>query len=73
MPKNALFLLKNRKNRRALGPQTPLPPAAGVFTPRPPTTAGFAPRPPLVSGSWGLRSHTPATASHDEFLAARPS
>jgi len=35
MPKNALFLLKNRKNRRALGlrSQTPLPPGAGGFAP----------------------------------------
>jgi len=29
MPKNALFLLKNRKNLRALKPPGPLPPAAG--------------------------------------------
>jgi len=38
MPKNALFLVKNRKNRRALGlrPQTPLPPAAGGSALRPP-------------------------------------
>jgi len=38
MPKNALFLLKNRKNRRALGalPQTPLPLASWGFAPRSP-------------------------------------
>jgi len=54
MPKNALFLLKNRKNRRALGArhQTPLLPAA----------EGFASRPPLASSGWGLRLQTPATA-----------
>jgi len=51
MPKNSLFLLKNRKNRRALGfpPPDPLPPAAAweIF-----------PRPP-ASGGWGLRFQTP--------------
>jgi len=63
MLKNALFLLKNRKNRRALGapPQTSLLPAAG----------GFAPRPP-ASGSWELHFQSPALApSHDEFLVTR--
>jgi len=39
MPKNALFLLKNRKNRRAL--QTPLPPAAQTSQ-----------QPPLMTNSW---------------------
>jgi len=36
MPKNALFLLKNRKNCRALGtpPPDPKHPAAGGFAPR---------------------------------------
>jgi len=50
IPKNALFLLKNSKNRRALGlrPQTSLLPAAG----------GSAPRPP-ASGSWGLCPRAP--------------
>ena len=38
------------QNFRALGlrPQTPVPPAAGVFAPKPP-----------ASGSWGLRPQTP--------------
>jgi len=49
MPKNALFLLKNRKDRRALGapPQTPLPPAAVDFAPKPSATGG-----PSITNSW---------------------
>jgi len=49
MRKNALFLLKNCKNRPALWapPQTPLPPAAGDFASKPP-----------VSGGWSLRPQT---------------
>jgi len=36
MPKNALFLLKNRKNRRALEapPSDPLPSATGELRPQ---------------------------------------
>jgi len=58
MLKNASFLQKNRKNRRALGvrPQTPLPPAAGALpNPQHPTAGGFALRPLLASGGWSLR------------------
>jgi len=38
MPKNAIVLLKNSKNRRALGirPPDPLPQAAGGFASRQP-------------------------------------
>jgi len=37
MPKNALFLLKNRKNRKALGDPPPdLLASGGCFAPRPP-------------------------------------
>jgi len=42
MPKNALFLEKNRKNRRALGapPKNPFASAGGGFAPRPSTSSG---------------------------------
>jgi len=50
MPKNALFLMKNCKNRRRWGIrlQTPLPAAARGFTLWPPASGGWgsAPRPP---------------------------
>jgi len=55
MPKNALFLLKNCKNRRALGDHTPLPLVAESFAPRPLLTL-------LTSRDWGLSRHTPALA-----------
>jgi len=74
MPKNALFLLKNRKNSRGLGaPPDPL--ASGGW--------GFCPK-PLASDGWGLRPQTPigfrrleapppdprnSAPPHDEFLA----
>jgi len=60
MPKNELFLLKNR---RALGvrPPDPFLPADG----------GVAPRPLLIFGGWRLRPQTFAIPPHDEFLATR--
>jgi len=63
MHKNALFLLKNCKNRPALGASPPdflylrclgaLP-----HDPQPPAAGGFAPRPQMASSGWG---RAPAT------------
>jgi len=36
MPKNALFVLKNRKNRRALGAPPPYPLLPAAFAPKTP-------------------------------------
>jgi len=52
MPKNALFLLKNRKNRRALGAPHPDPLASGGWGLRT-QTPGLA----LMTISW-LRART---------------
>jgi len=52
MPKNALILLKNLKNRRALGdpPLTSLPPVAEGFTPNSPASGGWEFRPQTSNG-----------------------
>jgi len=57
-PKNVLFLLKNRKNSRALGASPTNSLASGG-------AGSFAP------SFWGLCPQTPATAPHDKFLATR--
>jgi len=58
MFKNALFLWKNRKNRRELGLRPPdlLLPAARDFPPdlQPPAVRCFCPIPLLASGDWGF-------------------
>jgi len=69
MPKNTLFLLKNRKNRRALPPcfwrLGALPP-----DPQPSAAVGFAPRPPLHSGGLELHPQTPKLdLPNDKYLA----
>jgi len=65
VPKNALFLLKNR---RALGVLPPDSLASGgwgfALRPQLPAVGGFAPRPSLAFGSWPRKS-----LPHDEFLA----
>jgi len=43
MPKNALFLLKNRKNCRTLGALPPDPLGSGDW--------GLSPQPPVIGGS----------------------
>jgi len=64
MPENALFLLKNRKIRRALGalpspPQTPCLQLLGTLSPDPlPLVVGTLPPDLRISPS-----------AHDEFLA----
>jgi len=72
MPKNALFLFKNR---RALGapPPDPLLLTAGGFALRPLASGVWAPRFPFAFGVWGLRSQTLAIAPfpHNKFLATR--
>jgi len=54
MPKNALFLFKNRKNRQALGAPPLDPLTSGGW--------GLCSRPPLASGGWEFCPKTPATA-----------
>jgi len=73
MPKNALFLLKNRKNRRAgASSPDPLAPASGGFSP--PASSGWMrlrPQTPIGFQSLEALLPYPRIRPHDEFLATR--